>query len=346
MPTLEQLLADNIAINTQLLNYLKPIGIDKAFYPYEVDLTSAHTNLEVPVGDFRWVQFWCDGTPIGITVGIGTQDNKISLEKFSAVPVIASTKVYVTNDVRAGRSKLLLIFSRTAPLESYLGGQISIAELAARLGSIHTFDRRGDILWYDDFESGNLNRWVVSTTGTGPSVSLSTAHARSGSLCCKFITGAALGNLTQISRNISYPFLSKLGAEVHVTIPSGTLYFTLTMTLYDGTSWYLASIRLDSNTGNLAYRDLSGTFQDFVTGLLLNVGDDTLHGLKFVVDFQNKKYARCIFGAHEYDLSRYVLYTSASVTNPVMSIIVALNTMENAIKTSFLDDAVVTQNEP
>ena len=339
---LEELLLENMAVSRQLLAALTPRtpGADRAFSTKEVDLTSAHTNLEVSVGDFRWVQFWCDGSPIGITVGIATQDNVISLEKFSTVPVVSGTKVYVTNDVRSGRSKLLLVFSRTAPLESYLGGQISLAEVAARLGSIHTFDRRGNILWYDDFEDG-LNKWEVSLSGTGPSVALTNAQARKGALSCKLVSGTSGGAYSQINAYLPYNILSRMGFESAFTANGDTEY-TWRFWFYDGTNYYEASVTY-SATDWLEIWTTAGWVA--VANVPLLHSDSLFHILKLVVDPITHKYVRLILNNTEYDVSASDMLPTANATAP-HTLVTFRVTKGSSGDTVYIDNVIVTQNEP
>ncbi len=344
---LEELLLENMAVTRQLIAALtpRPPGADKAFYSQEVALTSAHVNLEIAVGDFRWVQFWCDGSPIGITVGIATQDNTISLEKFSAIPVVSGTKVYVTNDVRSGRSKLLLVFSRTAPLESYLGGQISLAEVAARLGSIHTFDRRGDILWYDDFEDG-IEKWEKTLSGTGAGLSPSNTHALSGVLSAKFVTGNQTSDITKMIKKLPYPYSTRIGVEAHFTVPDAFMYWEFDFGVFDGTNLILSSVVLNSSTSVIQILTASGAWVTIASSLGTIASDYIFHAVKLVIDCSAKKYVRLIWNNNIYDLSNYGPSSTVNATAPYLYAQAQLSTEADAQKTGYLDDVIVTQNEP
>src|SRR4030042_6725681 len=85
--------------------------------------------------------------------GVGLPDYSQS-KPLGAVPVSSNSPVYTLTDS---------------------------AELARRLGSITTFDGRGYILWYDDFEGGAVGtRWTTSGT-----VTQSAAYCRNGTYSCK-----------------------------------------------------------------------------------------------------------------------------------------------------------------
>ena len=59
-----------------------------------------------------------------------------------------------------------------------------LGELAARLGSIVSHDRRGDVIWLDGFEDG-LDKWQPTTSGSGAAVDLGD-HETVGSLPLSF----------------------------------------------------------------------------------------------------------------------------------------------------------------
>lgn len=322
------------------------MAIDSVFYTQEIDLTTAHTNKEITVGLFNWVQFWADGGVDGITVAVGSQSsNVMALNRFRTLPVVWGLKIYVTNDVRAGRSKLLMVFSRTYPLAEYQGGDpVNNAELAARLGSIHTFDRRGEVIFQDDFEDG-ISKWGVGGDA-GYSVAASTAYARSGATSAKLVTGATSGNSAYIVRRLPYPSLAKYGLESHITLLDAAVEYEWWFQLYDGTNLTQTIIRLKTNVGTLAYMDSGGVYQTFATLASLYVGQDLFHAAKLVSNFKDGKFSHFLFNNNVYDLSQYAGLVSASAILPHLYVAIYLLTLANAAKTGYIDDVIVTQNEP
>ena len=340
---------DYLEVNRQINAALaRAAGIDRACFFKEVDLTTAHINLEVNVGDFQWVQFFCDGQPFGITVGIGAQDNIVSLEKFSTIPVVSGTNVYVTNDVRSGRSKLLLAFSRTAPLETYLGGQISLAEVAARLGSIDTFDRRGEVIFLDDFESG-LGKWEFSALSTG-TYALSALCATSGALSCKLVTAAALNDTVEAIHYAPYRSLTKLSFELAIAIGSNTKgKHDFRIAVNDGTNNIVGGICYDASTRKYQYLNSAGGFTDLATSKDFNQSTAPSYifsRVKVVVDPSNNKYVRAIINHDTYDMSQLALYAAASALVPYIYIQYKETATDGTAITSWIDDAILKQNEP
>ncbi|GAI16225.1 unnamed protein product, partial [marine sediment metagenome] len=87
-----------------------------------------------------------------------------------------------------------------------------MAELVARLGSIVTFDRRGNIIWLDDFE-GTLGKWGIETEGAGYSAQLSAEAARSGGFSAKLISPDDEEDRIGLKRWFPLPVESNIGFE-------------------------------------------------------------------------------------------------------------------------------------
>jgi len=130
---------------------------DNPFSIYKVDLTTAHTHLQITnQTPFDYLQVYCDGSLDGISIRMGDQSaDPVDLKQMVAIPITTNPRfMYLSNDVRQGRSRITIYWVRGEKLSLAQGGQdISLTELAVRNGSIHYFDRRGDIVFQDDFQS-------------------------------------------------------------------------------------------------------------------------------------------------------------------------------------------------
>jgi hypothetical protein len=344
---------DTIIASRSPAPMLKPVIVpSSSIQTYAVDLTSANTDLKVTVQrPCRYLQFWVDsGQFDGISVKIGTQSGSYvplsTLSDLELTPDIDA--IYLTNDVRAGRSKLLVFFvNAPGPARlTYGGDPVSLAEQAARLGSISTFDRRGEVMFQDSFED-NLNRWVLSGAGAGYSAALSTNAARSGARSVKMITGATSGNSCVITRNLAYPALNQFGLEAHIT-SSVDLLKQLTLYFVAGATAYYASLRHDGANGKLQYLNTGGTYTDIVAvAMAIDPSWNLFNSFKIVANPLTRKYVRAIVNDVSYDLSTVALrpvffgglttYMAAEIT---------IGTQENASRFAYVDDAIVTSNEP
>ncbi len=224
-------------------------------------------------------------------------------------------------------------------------GLADLGELAARLGSVVTFDRRGDVMLFDDFED-NLNKWQRAMVGIGAAIVLSNTQCRNGSRSVKVTSGNVIGNASTLTRFMAYPVVSKMGFEISFTYHANFLSLEWIFTLYDGTNYHQGRIKYTDATGALSYQDSAGAYQVIVDGLSLYNLDFLFHTIKMVVDFTTDKYARLILNNIEYDLSDYGLYAPADAGRPRVQTQLRVITATAANNSMYYDDAIWTQNEP
>ncbi len=226
-----------------------------------------------------------------------------------------------------------------------VGSMADNAELAARLGSIVTFDRRGDVVWLDDFED-NIDKWEVMTLGIGAAVVLSNEAARNGSRSAKLTTGPAIDNYAIIIKHLPYPALSKVGFEISFTIDEDLNHLFHSLMLLDGTNRYIGSIDYRPDVDELYYYDDAGAPQLIASGLNLAASIYHFHTMKLVVDIATMRYVRLILDERTYDLSNYLMQPILDATLPTMWAYFASFTGVAANQSIYVDDAIVTQNEP
>lgn len=220
-----------------------------------------------------------------------------------------------------------------------------MGELAARLGSIVTHDRRGDVIWLDNFES-NINKWLQTTVGVGASIALSAEAARNGGLSAKLITGNAINNYAQIAKAVPYPVLSNMGFEISFVVHDDMSLYRMWQRIYTGVLALTGSIQYSHALKTLYYLDSGNVYQVIAVGIDLEDDIHLFHTMKLVVDYVNGKYKRLILNEHTYDLSAYDIYSVASGFNRYMLIWFEGLTAVAANTPFYVDDAIITQNEP
>jgi len=224
-------------------------------------------------------------------------------------------------------------------------GQIDTGELAARLGSPDTFDRRGNVVFMDDFEATVLH-WGVFLVGAGSSVVLSTADVYRNSQSCKLHTDINLNDLAEIRRSFALPVNSKIGMEFSVSGDFTNTNLEFWHSIYTGARLYVAKIRYHYTTKTLSYADSGDIFQPLST--TQGIGDASFFysTFKLVIDYDTHKYVRLIVDKDTYDLSTYDLQWAANATTPRMHTIIQLKNTAAAARTAYIDDVILTQNEP
>ncbi len=230
-----------------------------------------------------------------------------------------------------------------------VGSMADNAELAARLGSICTFDRRGDVIWLDGFESG-VAKWQPEGPAAGESAVWSAERAANGGFSYKLATAAILNNRIEVNHYESYPVLSKIGFEIGFTehkTPTGFYpEYRFELNCNDGTTWYLYRVRYIQATGTLEVLH-NGVWTQFAAGVNLFLNNYLFNTIKLVGGFPTPRaYVRCIFNNVEYDLTGYVPQVIAPPAGPALNVAVRITANSAEENIVYLDNAIITQNEP
>lgn len=222
---------------------------------------------------------------------------------------------------------------------------MGLAELAARLGSIVTFDRRGDVLWFDDFESGYTN-WALGFVGAGAAAAWDASYPFRGGFDIHLNTGATANNSAWISCYLAYPVISKMGLEMALSFDNNIKYVELTLALHTGARMHEMQLRWTEATKTWRCKVGVAAFQDLIPTQNFTRDVRTHHVFKLVGDFTTGKYVRLVSDSIGYDLSSYNYNEVGSGVAPTLLCILSIMTRNNAEMHTYLDHIIVTQNEP
>ena len=231
-------------------------------------------------------------------------------------------------------------------------------ELAVRLGAISLFERRGEIMWQDDFECSTL-KWIQDV-GT---VARSTTSARNGNASLKLTTGASVDNLARAIWRGHYPntyggiapyyegHTCRIGAEFSFALGPSIKYIMLQLGLVvDSTHFYQGIVRYRPQDNDLQIYQRTGTppaaWETIATSLDIYEQDKMYHTWKLVIDISNWKYLRLYLDDNEYDISSYgINYSTPS--NARRRTVVDLEISNNASGAhyAYIDDFILTINE-
>lgn len=221
---------------------------------------------------------------------------------------------------------------------------LGLAELAARLGSPVTYDRRGDVIWYDDFESG-VEKWRYIGAGGGLDWA-SDAVAKggfSGKLYTKNVADSSVLGLTYLPM----PLLSKIGIELSLFRSVNTKYIIIELLLYDGTNRYDARATYTLATETWQYQDSGGVDHNLLPTLELSPTYTQFHVIKLVADFTTGLYTRLLVNNIFYDLSNLAMQaTAAPAQAPSLHLNLSVTTNANISASIHIDNVILTQNEP
>lgn len=219
-----------------------------------------------------------------------------------------------------------------------------VGELAARLKSCDVFDRRGNIVFIDDFEDG-ISNWQVDANGTGGKVTWCSTTSSGGGFCAELIGGSDGTRDAYIYRISPYPRLSLMGFEwawSHNSMWNNMLAF---IDFYDSAICWQPGIRYMPLTASWEIYNSSGAWQTLLTNAYLEMNSNMFNRTKLVVDFINKRYERLMINDQTIDLSMYNLYGWAT-GNPrhyYFGICVYEDPGNNYAL--YVDDVMITQNE-
>ena len=220
-----------------------------------------------------------------------------------------------------------------------------LGELAARLGSIDTHDRRGDVIFLEDFSSG-LRRHETFGSGTGNTVSLSTITARNGLLSARLVAGSDAGRNASIRGGGPFPVLGNLGLEFSFSIAGLTDGVELDIDLFDGINQWAFQIVYDATNQLLKYTNSSGGSTTLASGVYLVEGEIVFHVIKLVFDAANKQFVRLVVDNRVYSMAAigaFLVGGAAASWLRFEIFNVGRATFNDVV---YIDDVIFTQNEP
>lgn len=222
---------------------------------------------------------------------------------------------------------------------------MGLAELASILTSCKRYDRRGNVIFWDSFEDG-VSTWHLAPFGTGSDAYLSAQRARYGAYSVKLIGGSDGDRLAGMERYFPLPVTGKIGFEAHVAIAADVESVGLYTFYRTGTTQYFARVRWVLSTEDYEYFDSAGAWQDIDATKSLQVDDAAFHAFKFVVDTSSWEYVRAFLDDEEYSLAGVGLNSAVAALPPALFVQVILYSDAAANGCAYVDDIILTQNEP
>jgi len=224
-------------------------------------------------------------------------------------------------------------------------GNVDNAELAARLGGPTTMDRRGNIIWYDDFEAAAALKWDPNIA-PGGTVAYSAERAFMGNQSLKLVTDNDLGDFIVLRKSFPLPVERTIGLEFMFCITVENPIVQPTLEGWDGTNYFIGQLLWNQLTGKLYYYNAGFAWTELPVYDATTLMYEPWFYMKLVINWDTKEYVRAIFGGTTYDLSGIPMCESPSITLQHVDVYLGVENTAGAISTVYIDNVVLTQNEP
>jgi hypothetical protein len=222
---------------------------------------------------------------------------------------------------------------------------LDMSELAVRLGSIHTFDRTGTVIFFDDFKAG-LSNWIE---GMYPAAAIPVPTARYHSInpySIKLKTTTDDGSYSSLQRGFPFPYVSRMGIEFHLKTTSSTDKFLIPSYCYTGALRYILEMEFNKSANAIYLRD-ADSVQVKVDDYNLQSGSYApFHIIKIVFDFTTGFYQRLVIDDTDYDVSDISIDNTANTTDAYFYLYFYLGGVGTTSQTVYLDNVIFTIDEP
>jgi hypothetical protein len=222
---------------------------------------------------------------------------------------------------------------------------IDDAELAVRLGSPVTMDRRGSVVWMDDMNSVQ-NKWNVDySVGTGwTGLSHHTANHGDASMLVRTPNNA--NAIVSISKYMNSIKGERIGLELSWCSADDVPRIGLCYFQYDGTNYTQGALWFYTLTDVLYVQDDVPALVPIANNVGWQEEVHSWYTMKVVMDLTKGKYVRAMINNDEYDISSINL-TKAAIVNPDwLAIFIYVSKVAATSHDVYLDDFILTTDEP
>lgn len=235
-------------------------------------------------------------------------------------------------------------FGQYAPKE----GSASVSdmgEVAARLGSIVTYDKRGDVVDFDNFEEPVI-KWINDGFGVVKYTILDSDNARSASQSVKMHSSNGVGGKASLYKGFALLAAKRLGTEISFSMLQALQFLEIDIFVFDGTTRHIAKVKLDPAAKKVYVWNASEAWEEVGNIGGLQIEAFLFHTLKLVVDFTNGVYARVMLNALEWDIPGVSYQQDASGEAPYVEVYIYLTNLTATSDQCWVDDFILTQAEP
>lgn len=241
----------------------------------------------------------------------------------------------------AGRIEAFVVDS-----ESQWGDVLKVgnADLAARLGSLQTWDWRGSTLFSTNFDKGN-GFLIENPVGTGSLVAIDPTYWVTGGYSLKMLGGSDGSRTTYVAGTIGHPPSARIGFQVAYSIIGDPETITLEVKRWKSGKTYYARLRHNQDNYDLEYQNSGGAYVK-LRDAFTPTEDNAFSYFKVVCDMDMLTYTRALYSGYEDDLTAQSLLQSG--TGYYDAIVFTLTVVSRSGQNDgiYLDHILITANEP
>lgn len=226
-----------------------------------------------------------------------------------------------------------------------IGSASDLGEAAARLGSIVTYDRRGDVLFLECFEN-DISGWFIETDGLGASVDVSAEHKLRGMFSMKLVAGRDDERYAKATVRISPIPSTRIGMEIAVTLDTNMETWEAWNNYYTGSHRITAAFKFDRLLNKWYALTTGDTWLEIPIPVAPYFSPYLFYFSKSVFDIALLTYIRQVTANISFDLSAIPLSVETDFTAPHLEAYVKLIAQAGFNPVVYLDSCIVTFNEP
>lgn len=225
-------------------------------------------------------------------------------------------------------------------------GLDDMGELAVRLGSPVVWDRRGDVIFYDNYENG-LGRVQITEVGLSAAHNITCYNVWHGDYALELIVGDDDPvSYTLLSYELPRPNPSGLGFEVWFSMADHIEIFQMSFRWMEAPFYYVAGIRYDHPNQLVQYLNQANVWTTILTGFVLRECNKPVHNMKLVSNVSARQYNRLIIDNVTYDMTGLQDGRFAYAGQGYLDLHIYITSESGFHPTITLDNIIFTENEP
>lgn len=223
--------------------------------------------------------------------------------------------------------------------------QITLAELAIRLGFPQVFERTGNVLFYETFENG-VSDWNPSGSPAQNKACLASRGLLNSPYSAKLGLDTTVSGFSTINKFLGYPYVTTFGFEM--SFLADDQFGDLRVGLYVRTGVYRYSVwwSYSDVTYEWAVLTTGPVWQTVETYDIATYDHVSWHTVKIVADIPNEQYARLMFDTEDVGLSAIPLLRTDDTTKPYLALYIQNFIAGTRDVNIYVDNVILTINEP